>query len=455
MGNGRSRNYYSRTIGGLRDNVSADLYESLLTKEDYRKLYDYLYYGVYGISDTLSFEERIEQLHNISDISEADQKLIDELRKTGTDVDLGISSKELRSLGVPEEICDTMRAMLNRYGLSKVEDFSINYSLGYYTPKNSQEEKVLKFFDDNSVSISVSINNKMSGIRDLTNFLSKLDEEDVGIAYREINTHLSTLSTLNKVANRVGIPSVSELMYDDDIKQPKAGGRYSPYSDIIHVSPQYLTTFSTRDFFGAGNDPSQNNWNMGMDFPQGLIIHEFGHHVENKVFRLNSRVKGSSAVSSYGNASSREAFAEAFTAYCFGVTPINGSEYYSNFKTLMRSKGLQSFEGLFSPSGLKQKPTVSTTKVTTKVTTPKATPVKTETPKVSTPKTPTIKNNTPKVRTASNFTKSSTSISGTIRGKNFTATITDGIRNRGYIERTVGSTKYRIDINTGAFTKID
>ena len=209
------------------------------------------------------------------------------------------------------------------------------------------------------------------------------------------------------------------------------------------------------------------------DSTVGTILHEYGHSVQG-VLALNPKYRKvwntfmketdnginqvvSDYAGSYKNKQTRmqENFAEAFSAYLTGKEFRGAPDYERSFIKLMNSVGIKSSSYKSSnvpkvtetintePSIFKKTrddyvPIPVTTKVSTKVSTPKSS--------VGSVK---------KIRTASNFTKSSISISGTIRGKNFTATITDGIRNRGYIERTIGNTKYRIDINTGAFTKVD
>ena len=265
-------------------------------------------------------------------------------------------------------------------------------------------------------------------------------------------------------------------------KKNSVNGSYNPNNDTMNINPTTLLRWSLNNMYFP-KDYSRSGWNMGLGFPQSTIIHEFGHHIHHKVFNLSDGiVKGNSAVSSYGNANHMEAFAEAFTAYCYGVNPLQGKEYYSNFKQVMKDNGLSGFEGIFKSSNVKPTkvttPTTSgatTNRISTKPTTkptnsappvskgsslPK--PTTTNKPSVPKPATSTTKSTTTKSttknptkeRTASNFVKTTNSISGTIRGKSFTATITDGIRNRGYIERTVGNTRYRIDISTGAFTKV-
>lgn len=87
----------------------------------------------------------------------------------------------------------------------------------------------------------------------------------------------------------------------------------------------------------------------------GAVSHELGHalsaRLQSKGKALNNFYKSVekeklSAVSFYGNVSQSEAFAEAFSLYCFGVKePTLGKSYYEKFKDFMTDNGLNGFFG--------------------------------------------------------------------------------------------------------------
>ena len=53
--------------------------------------------------------------------------------------------------------------------------------------------------------------------------------------------------------------------------------------------------------------------------------------------------------------------------------------------------------------------------------------------------------------TSEGFVNINKVVMGSINGSNFSAKITDTVKKRGYIDKTIGGTKYRIDISTGSY----
>ena len=114
---------------------------------------------------------------------------------------------------------------------------------------------------------------------------------------------------------------------------------------------------------------SKNNYNIVNFFNNkgkgvnslSTPAHEFGHFVDDSYRdflgnRLSHKILADpkarkQAVSMYGNKNEREAFAEAFALYCFGVEKTNlGNPYYQEFKRVMQKEGLSSFKSCLVPS---------------------------------------------------------------------------------------------------------
>lgn len=116
-----------------------------------------------------------------------------------------------------------------------------------------------------------------------------------------------------------------------------------------------LITFSdlSYDLFNRKAIP---NFNALPIKAKGSVSHELGHAVmyklqqgsnKEKLNAFNKKVSGTSAVSTYGNVSLDEAFAEAFSLYSHGVSKSTkeGTKYYSEFKKLMKDCGLENLYG--------------------------------------------------------------------------------------------------------------
>lgn len=101
--------------------------------------------------------------------------------------------------------------------------------------------------------------------------------------------------------------------------------------EMKKLNTDYL--FETDNIYGFPKVSSDDF--IPKDLTAFNVFHSKGHTINKE-----------EAVSMYGNTNSKEAFAEAFTAYCFGVkSPKAGKAYYKEFKNQMKEAGLQDFEG--------------------------------------------------------------------------------------------------------------
>ena len=506
MGNGKSKNVqYSKTIGGLRSPL--DYYDSTLSSEDYQRLCENSWFDLLNM-DYSDREKALELIRSdhfppLDFGKEYDPNLIDNLRKTGTFVNFGsvkVPTELLNHLGIPEEYHESLQHlvpyygdrfvnMLNRYArdnthLSVMEDkAAANYILGR---------------TDMAYVVSALIDNRNAGVQ-LNNFMRTLNSDEKQLAYQIVNKQVSSLTYLNNLADSLGIKSVKSLSY----LESDSSGYYRGSDGNINITPSKIMGLVTNEIFTGVYNKDNSYWSVGSSFPQSTVIHEFGHHIERSVFNGYAVVAGNRAVSTYGNKNNHEAFAEAFLAYCLGVTPTEGTEYYKNFKILMKDKGLEKFEGSFKePHIIKTNTntdkTVSVTTASksasgssvktvtsTPTTKPATKPAVTSTNKPSTKPTPkptattkpvtkkvgtnnTGKTNKPSVvktitkvtktltsKKVTNFTKTPKMISGSIKGKDFSSVLTKTVRERGYIERTINNVKYRININNGTYTVVN
>ena len=500
MGNGKSKNVqYSKTIGGLRGPF--DYYDSTLSREEYQRLCENSWFDLLNM-DSSDREKALELIRSdhfppLEFGKGFDADLIKNLKNTGTYVDFGnvkVPVELLNRLGIPSEYHESLQHlvpyygdgfinMLNRYALDNThlsvmsDKAAANYILGRA---------------DNSYVASALIDNRNAGV-DLNNFIRTLNPDEKQLAYQIVNKQVSSLTYLNNLANSLGIDSVKSLSFLED----KSSGYYRSSDSNINITPNKIMGLVTNEIFTGVYDRSNSYWSVGASFPQSTVIHEFGHHIERSVFKGNANIAGNTAVSTYGNKNSHEAFAESFLAYCLGVTPTEGKEYYKNFKDLMNSSGLSKFEGSFKEPHIIKTNNTATNKVVSVTTASKPASEKTVTntptpkpatkPAVTSTNKPTPKptattkpvtkkvgtNNTGKTskpsvvktitkvtktltsKKVTNFTKTPKMISGNIKGKDFSSVITKTIRERGYIERTINNVRYRINIDNGTYTVVN
>lgn len=172
-------------------------------------------------------------------------------------------------------------------------------------------------------------------------------EEDAGF-YN--NAALYKVIKLVKIAKKqdIKLEYVNFSFSADELRNTRKGvsGFYRLKTNGINLLDNTIPIYTSSN---------NNNYNMGSGILGNVAVHEFGHFVEDVYNRrtgkdlsttIMSKLKAPKAVSEYGNTNPAEAFAEAFTAYCLGVTkPNQGKSYYRSFKSEMKKAGLQEFEG--------------------------------------------------------------------------------------------------------------
>lgn len=319
MGAGKSRASKNYSVGGSDDSNI----EGGISRSEYNEL------------DRRMIEEMTSQ--NDSDYN---NEIIEELKALGVNVDLRGGDESLAQLledkGINVNQEDFVR-VASKYGtdlVSKVDEY-------YENPNSfpSSERKVLQAIVDADLGPR-TINNLLSSVNNMgSNHTSWADTNKENGGYLATNASLSTLLKLSRVAKTTNLTSLDSVQFLT-IKKEGNGtvlGLYVNWENKIQIDSKGLLSFQRSSY-------STTNHNIGSVYPQSVMAHEFGHHIERVVFNHNAKVKGSSAVSNYGNSDSHEAFAEAFSAYCLGIKPKKGKEYYSSFESLMESSGLSSFK---------------------------------------------------------------------------------------------------------------
>lgn len=159
-----------------------------------------------------------------------------------------------------------------------------------------------------------------------------------------VGMSIKMLYTLTKIGLENGVPLLKSFGIRDMNQGNdggKLGGSYFRFGDTL--------TLDINSFGKPSGDSNLSSWSVPSVVGYGVAhtMHEFGHHIEDKLFNFDSgkKIKGDNAVSVYGNTSYNEAFAESFVAYCLGIEPNRGKEYHSNFKKLMSESGLSAYEG--------------------------------------------------------------------------------------------------------------
>lgn len=181
------------------------------------------------------------------------------------------------------------------------------------------------------------------------------DESDVN----GINTEFAySIAKLNRVAmkNNVGVLQHLDLSGDGFAKRSISQNVAAYYiSDQKLIATSFIPLRLDLDKIKKGSQDAKHFEAMG--YKNGFTVagnkisptavHEYGHHIENVVFQDNAMrgKKLSAAVSPYGNFSNHEAFAEAFTLYCYDIKPATGKAYYRSFQKLMKDAGLEDFKG--------------------------------------------------------------------------------------------------------------
>lgn len=182
-----------------------------------------------------------------------------------------------------------------------------------------------------------------------------------------VNESLSVLSRLLEVSNRL-FPDRLDSVTIGQVRSDSVLGTFR-WSKGANVNKKEIYVY-----YGAlgRSTESKSNFNVVNFFNiKGKNIsslpasaHEFGHFVDSSYRdflgnRLSNKILADStarkqAVSMYGNKNEREAFAEAFTLYCYGVEETKlGNPYYQRFKSVMEQEGLSAFRGCLVPTNRK------------------------------------------------------------------------------------------------------
>ena len=322
VGAGKSRTSKKYSLGGS----DGSNIEGGISKSEYDEL------------DSRMIEEMTSQ--NDSDYN---SEIIEELKSLGVKVDLRGGDESLAQLlkdkGININQEDLVR-VASKYGnnlVSKLDEYYENPNSNSFS---SSERKVLRAIIDAELGIR-TVNKMISYVNNIgishTSWANTNKSEG---SYSATNASLSTILKLSRVAKTLNITSLNTVQYltTKEVSKGTVLGLYVPGDNKIQIDSKGLLSFQRASY-------TTTNHNIGSVYPQSIMAHEFGHHIENIVFKDYAKVKGSSAVSNYGNSNSHEAFAEAFSAYCLDIKPKKGKEYYSNFESLMESKGLSSFKG--------------------------------------------------------------------------------------------------------------
>lgn len=175
------------------------------------------------------------------------------------------------------------------------------------------------------------------------------DEEapyNVRVAYGA----LKNISTAYEKAT--GEKIIDAFGFGKPIKEAGLLGMYAPSKRAVVIT-------STELNYSGWSINISRNFNAVPIKGSGAVSHELGHAVmynlldsknKSKIEAFNKKVTSMSAVSTYGNYSHDEAFAEAFSLYAHGISKSTkaGSKYYSAFKSLMKDVGLSSLYGCIS-----------------------------------------------------------------------------------------------------------
>ena len=173
-----------------------------------------------------------------------------------------------------------------------------------------------------------------------------------------VNESLEVLSRLVKVSNGL-LPEKLNSINIGRVGKKGILGMYHPrekaldvYYSSLERKEEVKSNFNVTAFF---------NYNGSRFGNLSTSAHEFGHFVD-FVYKdklgntLSHKILADpkarkQAVSRYGNKNELEAFAEAFTLYCYGVGETKlGNPYYQEFKRVMQKEGLSAFNGCLVPS---------------------------------------------------------------------------------------------------------
>ena len=176
-----------------------------------------------------------------------------------------------------------------------------------------------------------------------------------------VNESLFVLSRLLEVSNRLFPDKLDSVTIgqarSDSIIGAFSGSKESKkyiwvYFDALKRSPESRGNYNTKNYFNVKGE-------RVCSLP--VTTHEFGHFVDcvykdrlgntlsHKI--LADPMARKQAVSMYGDKNELEAFAEAFTLYCYGVRETKlGNPYYQEFKRVMQKEGLSAFNDCLVPS---------------------------------------------------------------------------------------------------------
>ena len=284
--------------------------------------------------------------------------------------------QDLRDLGINlgmDEVRDATTLRQDYDFLDNFSDEEINYMIeNYGTQLNSLSDRVYAYQSgnlDNMSDYEKGIIQKYLdadlGARTTVKFIRSLNDASVSSRSKSfddfvnnlikegygdnilVGMSIKTMSMLSRIGIENGIKPVKNF----SIKNLNEGSEYR----TLNGEYQILTNDSNALQLDYGsfkrnmNDSNSGNWSVSSVLGYGVttVMHEYGHHVENILFKMGSDklIKGTDSVSTYGNTSYNEAFAESFASYCLGIEPNRGKEYHSNFKKLMKENGLGAFEG--------------------------------------------------------------------------------------------------------------
>lgn len=345
MGAGKSRSTSLHSIGSP-DGVTEDYSETFFSPSDFHNVYTFLD-DVFYAHDTENHEwygeEYMQELRDMG------------IKLTMDGLDVTNLRREYGFLGdfSDEEIV----YMVERFGTQTnlLSDSLYAYQSGNTSDMSVYEMNILQKYLDadlgtrTAYSFMHSLNktNELLSNKTFDKFVGNLIKDGYGDNIL-VGMSMETMSMLSRIGIENGVKPIKTFsIIDLNEGNPwgSLGGNYS-YSTTSDYNVLQLDYSS---FKRSMNDSNYTNWNVAGALGYGVttVMHEFGHHVENTLFKFGSDklIKGKEAISIYGNTDSNEAFAESFAAYCLGIEPTKGKEYHSNFKKLMKESGLSAFEG--------------------------------------------------------------------------------------------------------------
>ncbi len=326
MGAGRSRSssYSNFLESGSNSDIGVD-------EKEFNKLRDHDTGLFKNKSWNTSFGKLNENL--VKELKDLGVEVIfgDEFSKTLRDVRLdnivyalGVSDKEKES--VKKEIL-WYAETLNKNGCKSINELKFKGKT-----KEVAKFESLKYLGDLGVRKLSSLEAEITQQLPIGSKMSWGSSDDDSAGFYN-NAALYKLKTLVKIAKSKDM----NLDYINFSFSPSELNRYKNvrgfYTTLVDKQPKSLGLNIVSDdlpWFSSGNNSA---FTICSGLLGGTTVHEFGHFIEDSYNAHNgrkgtdralstviaSKSKKSEAVSMYGNTNSKEAFAEAFTAYCFLV----------------------------------------------------------------------------------------------------------------------------------------